>query len=187
MSISLTYMNELRDYLEAQYASDPPILAQIGTIKVGTFQDDPTPSPAVITIHPHNPLDGDYRDPHMEIIEKNRGVGITQSQLQGAYMEIGGGYHMYLYWWLSARYFLTRTGEDQATAQEYWDDLMLWLTRKINNAQPSTLGLSTVDGQTLIETILLSLTPRESGGRPNQYIWTTFFKIRGLAHGERFS
>src|SRR5512137_2456197 len=111
MGLSNNYLVALARFLQDRYESDPPSLATIGTIKVGSFQDDPQRAPAVITLHTNNPLVED--SVHIETItdQKAQGGG-SGHRLWGGYTEMGEegrGQAYWYHWWLRVEYYMTRT------------------------------------------------------------------------------
>jgi hypothetical protein len=183
MSISLAYLRALKAFLATAYSATPPAHGTFGTMKIGVFQSDPEQSPAVLTLHTHNPYDESYSDPHWEFIPNQRGAGFGERagyEAFGGQRELGGGGLYYMYWWGKLDYFMPRLGAEQETAWEDNDTLVSWLIRQIGLAQPHVLGVGTVDESSLVQTVVVSATTRERGGGPTSYIWTTLIKIQGL-------
>jgi hypothetical protein len=98
-------------------------------------------------------------------------------------MEMGGALYWY-YWWVRLENYQTVARLSQADTQSHNDDLVRWLVRKIEAAQPGILTLASLAGETLARTLVLSTITRERGGTPDAYIWSSLLKVQGLVHRE---
>lgn len=186
MALSDAYMLALRNYLQDRYEIEPPPLATIGTLKIGSHQADPESRPAVITLHTNDPFTD--TSIHIEQIadQKSQGGG-TGHRLWGGYTEMGddGKGTMYWYnWWLRVEYYMTRSGFQQDRARETNDDLLRWLRHHIISATPRVLAVPADEDAVLLQTKIVALNTREHGGTQTSYIWSSLIKIRGLVFGD---
>ena len=101
--------------------------------------------------------------------------------LWGRLLELGGGSH----WWHRYSCELIRykvnTADGRDLSMSEGIELGWWLERQINAATPFELGLTSYNGQELIEVMVTQMRAREAGG-PENYIWKIVLQIQGLAH-----
>lgn len=180
MSWDSSYLSALVAYQEAQYLANPPSLGEIGLIRFGKLQEDPTAYPAIALMH-----FGDRDDPgfiHEMIVDQVRAGGGTSHRIWGGYMEIGSTAN---FWWhrfteeLICYQINTSLTRDEAMAQGM--TLAFWVANTINQAQEWVLHVGEVDGMALQQVMTVGMRPREGGG-PDNYIWKVVIRFQALVH-----
>lgn len=176
--IEYDYLNALKTFLEEQLLLEPLAEGAIGTIAVGRFQDDPQTAPAVVSLMVGDPQDEAYED--MLFIDKQR--GFSETALQGGWIEVGGGRHYWYQFSAYISYYMTLSGDNQDSAHMKNAEVIEWLTRQIQGAQPWVVGYTGDDTTQLIEVSLTGVRRQEGGGPPNSYIWRSRIRWRVLVH-----
>lgn len=174
-TLAYEYLSLLRNYIEAQAISDPPIYQSdepgatpetivVALVKVGLFQDSPTLYPVSVTLH--------------EALQEELGVQQTWTHTvdegEGT-IEMGGFGPCTQRWTyryvVSFIYNMTISGESQAQAHEKGSIFGQWLRKKINTASVYVLGLTPSSlGETATHQRVVKVDIHEQGGPTSSYI-----------------
>ena len=181
-TLAAQYTVSLTDYLSDQLVHNPPTIAVSGTdteiigglVHLGKYQDDPTEYTFVATVHEGGPTN----------VTKTGHQTWRHEEYDKMEREMVGGDTCISYWkykyTVKIDYFMVDSGENQEEARRKGMLVAQWFRYKVQQATPSTLGLSKSDfGEIALEQRPIALEMIEGGG-PDSYIEKALLFIEQL-------